>query len=127
MGTRTASTNKSLGLQGEQAACTYLEREGCEILERNWRCKQGEADIIMMDGDCLVFAEVKTRASTSAGMPEEAVTPAKRKKYENIAMYYLATHDIASCRVRFDIMAIVVFSNTKVFLKHYKNAFCVGE
>ena len=67
--------NLELGMRGEDVACLFLERRGLEILERNWRCKSGEADIIALDTDALVFVEVKTRSSESNGLPEEAVTP----------------------------------------------------
>jgi len=68
---------KQLGDWGEQAACDYLEKQGCQILERNFRVRQGEADIIAAKDGTLLFVEVKTRASQAYGFGEDALTPKK--------------------------------------------------
>jgi putative endonuclease len=119
--------HKQLGIQGEDMACTYLERQGTEILERNWKCQAGEADIIAQEDGDLVFIEVKTRTTTSAGFPEDAITRKKRRKYEMIATEYLFTHNLPSTRVRFDVVALLVSGTGKAFLRHHRDAFCVGE
>lgn len=118
---------KLLGAQGEDIACTHLEQQGLAILERNWRCQSGEADIIAREHEDLVFIEVKTRSSTSAGFPEEAITREKRRKYERIAMEYLFSHDFSSARVRFDVMALVISENGQAFMRHHRDAFCEGD
>ncbi|MDR3316115.1 MAG: YraN family protein [Coriobacteriales bacterium] len=115
---------KQLGQRGEGYACHYLERQGVRILERNWRCKAGEADIIACEDEDLVFIEVKTRRSAAAGLPEEAVTPEKRKRYEGIALHYLATHSLPSSRVRFDVIALSVIDEGRAFVRHHRDAFC---
>ena len=113
---------KELGQRGEEAAARFLHERGYEILERNWSCFAGEADIIARDGDTIVFVEVKTRSSTQAGFPSEAVTPAKRERYEKIALAYLADHDFGEARIRFDCIALVVMGAHAV-VRHHVNAF----
>ncbi|MEF9925371.1 MAG: YraN family protein [Raoultibacter sp.] len=120
--------NKTLGARGEHAAGLFLERRGYEIIERNWVCPGGEADIIARDDDdCLVFIEVKTRSDAEKGFPSEAVTAAKRARYEKIATYYLAQHPLEDVFVRFDVVSIVVVAPERAFIRHHINAFGVGE
>src|SRR5512135_3276070 len=78
------------GVAGEGAAAVLLEREGFRILERNYRCRLGEVDIIAMEGDCLCFVEVKTRRSERCGTPEDAVTSRKRAQIMKASQHYLA-------------------------------------
>jgi putative endonuclease len=118
---------KLLGARGEEAASAYLERQGIQIIERNWRCSAGEADIIARESDALVFIEVKTRTTHAAGLPEEAITKAKRARYEKIAIEYLDNHDLPSSRVRFDVISINVSGKGRAFLRHHRDAFCAGE
>ncbi len=118
---------RSLGALGEELACRLLKQKDYIILERNWKCPAGEADIVAIDGDCLVFVEVKTRASSSKGFPQEAITPQKRARYERIACYFLSSYDGPDSRVRFDVLAILVMRNNKGFAKHIVNAFGVGD
>jgi putative endonuclease len=118
---------KQLGNQGEDLACTYLKNQGAEIIERNWKCQAGEADVIVREGDDIVFVEVKTRSSDSAGFPEEAVNFKKRRRYEKIAMEYLFSHDLPAARVRFDVLALLLSTNGKAFLRHHRDAYCAGD
>ncbi|MDR1185242.1 MAG: YraN family protein [Coriobacteriales bacterium] len=118
---------KQLGNQGEDLACTYLRNQGAEIIERNWKCQAGEADVIIREGDDIVFVEVKTRSSDSAGFPEEAVNLKKRRRYEKIAMEYLFSHDLPTARVRFDVLALLLSNNGKAFLRHHRDAYCEGD
>jgi putative endonuclease len=117
---------QELGRKGEDLACTLLQHNGAEILERNWRCSAGEADIIAREDDDLVFIEVKTRRNITAGFPEEAVTSQKRLRYEKIALLYLADHDLPSSRVRFDVVAVTLISENKTLIKHHRDAFSAG-
>lgn len=114
--------NQYLGMKGEEAAARYLERRGYEILERNWMCPAGEADIIAFDGETLTFVEVKTRGCLICGVPEEAVTPAKRKRYENIAAHYIRDFPYTDIPVRFDVIGLQVNGNNAL-LRHHINAF----
>jgi len=123
----SSENNTELGHRGERAVCAYLERQGYKILETNWTCAAGEADIIAYEDDELVFIEVKTRMSLVAGFPEDSVGRAKRKRYENIALSYLSTHDLLSGRIRFDVIALVVVNEGHAALRHHRDAFTSGE
>ena len=125
-GERPGIRNRNLGRRGEGAAARYLEHLGYEVLERNFMCPFGEADIIARDGDALVFIEVKTRRGIEKGFPSEAVDARKRAKYEKIAAWYLQDYDAFNVPVRFDVVAIMVIGEDRAFLRHYVNAFGVG-
>jgi putative endonuclease len=79
---------KRLGNLGERLAAGYLRRQGYLILETDWRCQAGQVDLIARDGEQLVFVEVKTRRSQRAGLPEEAVTRAKKERLIRLAESY---------------------------------------
>ncbi|MBR3181657.1 MAG: YraN family protein [Eggerthellaceae bacterium] len=115
--------NKDLGRRGESAAARYLEMRGYEVIDRNWTCPAGEADIVALDGCTLVFVEVKTRSSFEKGFPSEAVTPEKRARYEKIACWYLRDSDYVDIPVRFDIIALVVVASDRAIVRHYRDAF----
>ena len=116
--------SKELGVRGETAACRFLENRKYDILERNWRCFVGEVDIIANDEDGeIVFVEVKTRTSVDKGLPEEAVTPQKRDKYEKLAAIYLAQHPCDEAIVRFDVISILALAPHRALLRHHVNAF----
>ena len=115
---------KELGVRGEKAARRYLERRGMEILDVNWKCFAGEADIVALDEGVLSFVEVKTRRGIEKGFPEEAVDAKKRARYERIAACYLQEHDYVDMRVRFDVISILVISSERAFLRMHLNAFC---
>lgn len=115
--------NKALGARGEEAAERFLRRHGYEILERNWVCFAGEADIIAADDRALVFAEVKTRRGIGHGFPGEAVNQAKRERYERIALAYVQDHCVGEVTVRFDVISIVVIAPDRALVRHHLGAF----
>lgn len=115
--------NQKIGKKGEDAALRFLERKGFEILDRNWICPAGEADIIAEEDDCLVFIEVKTRHNCDLGFPEEAVDSGKRARYEKIAGYYLSKHDISEKCIRFDVISLLIVAPERAFLRHHRDAF----
>ena len=117
--------NRELGIRGENASARYLGRMGFEIIERKWVCPAGEADIIARDGDTLVFIEVKTRSRADKGFPEEAVDSKKRKRYEQIAIWYLKDYGEVDIPVRFDVISMLALGKNRAFMKHYVNAFGV--
>jgi len=123
----TTSHNRTLGIRGEDAAARYLEKMGFEILERNWTCRFGEADIIAREDDDVVFVEVKTRYGIEKGIPEDAVDRKKRDRYEKIAASYLGEHDYVDCYVRFDVIGILVIEEGegrgRALLRHHRSAF----
>lgn len=120
-------TNKELGRMGENAGARYLKARGYTILERNWRCTAGEVDIVAKDDNYLVFVEVKTRRSHELGYPAEAVTPERKKRYENIAALYLQSIDRGFMPIRFDVLSIETTDDNRASIRHYMDAFTGGE
>jgi putative endonuclease len=119
--------SKTLGRRGEDAAAAYLERQGIEIIDRNWRCRYGEVDIVAWDEGELVFVEVKTRQGIEQGLPEDAITHEKRSRYERIAACYLSDHVFEDCCVRFDVIALLVTDGRRALLRHHRSAFSHGD
>lgn len=98
---------RSIGTKHEQIAAEYLKTMGYLITETNFRCRQGEIDLIARDGEYLVFVEVKYRTDGRAGEPEEAVTPAKSRTIIKVARFYLYCHRLPeTTKCRFDVVAI---------------------
>ncbi len=96
----------SLGDRGEMIACDFLIKKGYAILEKNYRCKIGEADIIVQKDGRLVFVEVKTRTSTRYGSPEEAVHKMKQKKIVLISQWYLKEKKLRDIPVSYGVVAV---------------------
>ena len=110
---------RGLGKAYETTAACFLQNAGYTILERNYNCKFGEIDIIALEGQTLVFAEVKYRQDTQSGWPEEAVNRSKQRKICLSADYYCLEHSVPDNQdCRFDVIAI---DNGE--LRHYPNAF----
>ncbi len=115
-------TRKQLGDLGEAIAGRYLESRGYQIVERSWRCREGEADLVAIDPGtgCVVLAEVKTRraARSDDPWPEDAVDRAKRRRYRRIAACYAMERFPVRC-IRFDVIAIVVRGPSDAEIRHY--------
>ena len=106
---------KNLGDSGERVAALFLEQRGYKILERSWRTRGGEIDLVAEDADGLAFVEVRTRRGDSAGMPEESLTPRKRARMIAMAVEYLSRHEEWAERAwRIDFVAIELEQNGKV-------------
>ena len=103
-----ARQRANLARWGEEAAAAYLRERGYAILRTNYRCPVGEIDIICRSGNTLVFIEVKTRTSRTAGAPEEAVTPQKARRLRQAAHWFLAEHRLGPVPCRFDVIAVEV-------------------
>lgn len=101
-------SREPLGTWGEDEAARALEARGWRILERNYRAGRREIDLIVRRGDLIAFVEVKTRAGTGYGHPEEAVTALKRREIEAVAREFLARRRLGRVGVRFDVVGIVV-------------------
>jgi putative endonuclease len=114
---------KLLGRWGEKRCEKYLKRKGLSPLTRNFSCKTGEIDLIMVDGQTIVFIEVKTRASEDFTPTETLVTKDKQNKIYNTARYFLNSHNIENRPYRFDIITIVLEDNGRQHINHYENAF----
>ena len=94
------------GQAGEDLACAHLEQRGMRVVERNFRCRGGEIDVIARDRDTVVFVEVKERTGSSHGTAIEAVTPLKRHRLLRAARLYAAHHGLSESPLRFDVVAI---------------------
>jgi putative endonuclease len=114
---------RARGDAAEERACRHLDRSGFTIVERNYRTKSGEIDIVARMGDVLVFVEVRSREVPDFGAPEESVTPAKRRRIVAAARQYLSKVPASTWReARFDVIAIEGSGDT-VELRHYPSAF----
>lgn len=98
--------NQALGTYGETVAAARLIEAGMIVLERNWRCPGGEIDLILRDGDTLVFCEVKTRSSAVGGHPLEAVDEVKVARLRRLAVQWLAQHDLRPASIRIDMVGV---------------------
>ena len=97
-----------LGAHGEDRAAAWYRRAGYEVLARNWRCREGELDLILGRGSTIVVCEVKTRSSLDFGHPAEAVTPTKQRRIRGLAARWLAEQDgLRPSEVRFDVAAVL--------------------
>ena len=100
--------NRETGSRYEEKAAAYLKQQGYEILEKNFRCRTGEIDLICRHGRYLVFIEVKYRSSLAMGSPAEAVDGVKQQRIRQTAAYYLYTHHLSQeTPCRFDVVAIL--------------------
>jgi putative endonuclease len=117
------STTLVLGALGEHIAATYLTDVGMRVVDRNWRCREGELDIVAREADALVFCEVKTRRGTGFGHPVEAVTAVKQRRLRTLAHRWLAGHDEHARDVRFDVIGVLVRPDRPALLTHFRGAF----
>ncbi|MVU76593.1 YraN family protein [Nocardia sp. ET3-3] len=113
----------ALGAQGEDLAADHLREAGLEIIDRNWRCRSGELDLIARDGEVTVFVEVKTRSGLTFGPPEEAVTRLKQQRIRAVAQHWLREQPGPWRRVRFDVVAILVRLGRPPEIRHLKAVF----
>jgi putative endonuclease len=113
--------NQNLGQQGEQMIESYLTKKGYKTLEKNYRKKTGEIDLIALSpkGDELVFIEVKTRKSSAYGNPEEAVDFRKLKKIEKTALFWLNENPAYNLPWRIDVLALEM--TEKIKITHLEN------
>jgi len=113
-----------LGRWGEKQTEKFLKRKGLKTLTKNYSCKTGEIDLVMVDTDrTLVFVEVKTRADESFGPAEHVITYGKQIKMARTARYFLATNNITDRPFRFDVVTVIVSIDSKTQIRHYENAF----
>src|SRR5262245_66416145 len=97
-----------LGREGEQVAAEYLERAGLRVLDRNWRCAEGEIDIVAAERQVMVVCEVKTRSSTRFGTPLEAITRHKQARLRRLATRWLVAHGVLFDQVRIDVIGAIL-------------------
>src|SRR5690606_2917223 len=97
-----------------------LEADGCVILDRNWRCREGEIDIVARDGAAIAFVEVKTRSGSRFGHPAEAVHPAKLERLRRLAARWLSEHDAHAAEVRIDVVAVLRRRGRPALVQHLR-------
>jgi len=110
--------NIELGRRGEQVAADHLEARGMRVVDRNWRCPHGELDLVLRDGDCTVFAEVKTRTGPGFGHPFEAITAQKLARLRRLALAWCEAHEQPTARIRIDAVAVHAPSNGPAVVEH---------
>jgi putative endonuclease len=119
------SDNSRVGNLGEEIAANYLTARGYRILERNFRCKGGEVDIVARDpaDKSLVFIEVKARRGLTYGVPQLAVTPFKQRQVSKAALTWLSQYRLLDANARFDVIAILLHTDGAHSIEHIPNAF----
>jgi putative endonuclease len=117
-------SKQQLGVRGEDLACAELERQGMQVLERNWRCGLGEIDIVAADagasGLILVFCEVKCRSGLGFGHPLEAITYAKMRTLRQLAAVWMREHRMKASSIRLDAIGVVLAPGQEPSLTHVK-------
>ncbi|HEU0127423.1 MAG TPA: YraN family protein [Pseudonocardiaceae bacterium] len=116
-------TSALLGRRGEDLAAEYLTGLGLVVLSRNWRCREGELDLVATDRERLIVCEVKTRSSTGYGEPSEGVTPAKAARIRRATSAWLRVHRVGWCEVRFDVLAVLCPQDGTATVEHLRGAF----
>ncbi|WP_411170522.1 YraN family protein [Clostridium sp. MB05] len=118
------SYNKCIGTYGEDLASSYLKSKGYYILNRNFRNKHGEIDLICKYSDLIIFVEVKSRYNYSYGIPSESVTYSKQKQIINLCKFYILSRKLFNYNCRFDVIEIYFNKNNEsYFLNHIEDAF----
>jgi putative endonuclease len=110
------------GEAGETLACSHLQEKGFQILDRNYRCRSGEVDVVARHGESTVFVEVKERHGRSHGEGFEAVTFGKRRRLIRAARIYAATHGLTETPMRFDVIS-VDWDGERPVIRHDQDAF----
>ena len=105
------SKNLSFGKAAENAAAEFLKSRGYKILERNYKNKLGEIDIIAKQDEVICFLEVKARHSLGQGAPQEAVSISKQRQISKVAVSYLKSHNLLDHLARFDVLALLYVNN----------------
>jgi putative endonuclease len=118
-----AMNRKDTGTAGEKIACNYLTDKGYSIIETNYRCREGELDIVARRQDTLVFVEVRTKKSYRFGTPEESITALKKEHLRAAAEHYLQEHQDLPVDRRIDVIAIMMNVSGKLNrIDHIENA-----
>lgn len=114
-----SNARQLLGRYGEDRACDYLQALGYSILERNWRCRIGEIDIIARDKDRFVFVEVKTRSADGFGHPFESITETKAARLRRLVAAWCESREVSGIKVRLDAVSVLIRSG-RVNIEHLK-------
>lgn len=120
-----SSKRRAAGLAVEGEVARWLEARGYTVLERNFVARGGELDLVVQGDGVLAFVEVRSRADTDRGLPEETVTPRKMRRVVTAARHWLARNGDRGCDLRFDVVAVVGGPGARK-ITHYENAFEAG-
>jgi len=116
----TAAQRQALGAYGERVAATHLTEQGMVVLDRNWRCEQGELDLVLRDGQVLVACEVKTRSGVVGGSPHEAVDTRKLQRLHDLLWRWCEAHGVRPQETRVDLVAILRSPRGRARLDHVR-------
>ena len=114
------SHNRALGAYGESVAARHLVAQGMVLLDRNWRCSEGELDLVLRDGPALVGCEVKTRTSLAQGSPHEAVTDAKLERLQRLVQRWMRDHCVHPSETRVDLVAVLRPAKGRALVEHVR-------
>ena len=103
----TTASRQALGAYGEDVAARFLAAAGMVLLDRNWRCPEGEIDLVLRDDRVLVVCEVKTRTSYLCGTPHEAITDAKLARLQRLGQAWMRVHKVIAEDTRVDLVAVL--------------------
>ncbi|WP_296559272.1 YraN family protein [uncultured Acetobacterium sp.] len=117
--------NVKKGKAGEALAMAFLKNAGHHIRETNYKKPSGEIDLISLDGETLVFSEVKYRRNLDYGYPREAVSRTKQKRIAKTALWYLKEKQLDDVNVRFDVIEIYYLADGELVINHFENAFSI--
>jgi putative endonuclease len=115
-----SQARRNLGRWGEELAARHLEAQGGRIVATNWRCTAGEVDIVVLDGDCMAFVEVRTRRGRAYGSPEESITPQKLARMAAVAESYVYEEGWKG-NWRLDVVAVLALHGREPEIEWYKN------
>ena len=115
------------GVLGERAAKKFLKQRGLKFLAANFRSERGEIDLIFRDGDCLVFAEVKTRSSEEWSRPAAAVNADRRRRLSRCGLDYLRLLKNPSVKIRFDVVEVLLAGGKVGEIRHLPNTFTMTK
>lgn len=104
---KSEDPRRALGARGEEATVRWYEARGYTVVDRNWRCREGEIDVIVSHGSAVVFCEVKTRTSDRFGAPVEAVTRVKQLRLRRLAAAWMSARGVRAPEVRFDVASVM--------------------
>jgi len=125
MGTqdRSALWRQEFGRWGEDLAARYLAERGFKVLSRNWRCREGELDLVVTDFARVIFCEVKTRSGIEYGLPSETVTAEKAQRVHRAAQQWLREFGVGWSPSRYDVRIVLAEPGSRPQLRHHEAAF----
>ena len=120
IGSGAGAARLAVGRYGERVAAEHLQAAGLVVLDRNWRCRWGELDLVARDGEVLVGVEVRTRRSLAAGTPLESVTPRKVARLRRLLGLWRQEHPVRPAGLRLDVVAVVLPRSGAARVQHLR-------